>query len=59
MPLHMAMALLSDERLDNTHPDKIKASNAAPSPSNAPAPTASSNTKYVSTVRKHSKKAKS
>ncbi|WP_171262736.1 hypothetical protein [Acinetobacter sp. ANC 4470] len=52
MPLNLAMALLSDERLDNTHQRKQLDSNAVPQQSNAPK--SSGNTTYVSTVRKHS-----
>ena len=33
-PLHLAMALLSDERLDNTHQKPIKESNAISAPRN-------------------------
>lgn len=51
----MAIALISDERLDNTHPRKQPDSNATSAPSNAPKPQSSTNTTYVSTVRKHSK----
>lgn len=53
MPLHLAMALLSDERLDNTHQNKPHESNAVPQQSNVPK--SSGNTTYVSTIRKHSK----
>ena len=53
MPLHLAMALLSDERLDNTHQNKPRESNVVPQQSNVPK--SSGNTTYVSTVRKHSK----
>lgn len=55
MPLNMAIALLSDERLDNTHQKKSVDSNATSASSNAPKQQSSANTSYVSTVRKHSK----
>ena len=55
MPLNLAIALLSDERLDNTHQRKQIDSNAVPQQSNAHKPQSSTNTTYLSTVRKHSK----
>lgn len=58
MPLNMAIALLSDERLDNTHQKKSVDSNAISASSNVPKQQSSSPNKYVSTIRKHSKKAK-
>ncbi len=56
MPLDLAIALLSDERLDNTHPKSLHSSNATPKPSNAAAPSGVSKTTFVSTVRKHGKR---
>jgi hypothetical protein len=52
-PLHLAMALLSDERLDNTHPKPTKESNAISAPRNT---NQSNSVKYVSTVRRHAGK---
>ncbi|RSO82874.1 hypothetical protein EA748_07925 [Acinetobacter ursingii] len=52
MPLDMAIALLSDERLDNTHQRKPKESNGAPAQSNVPH---SEGITYVATKRKFSK----
>lgn len=61
MPLDLAYALLSDERLDNTHPVQSNKSNATAAQSNAtPKPNnklnIKSGTTYVSTQRRHSKK---
>lgn len=59
MPLDLAYALLSDERLDNTHQNQSNKSNAPAVQSNAiskPKPNISSGTTYVSTQRRHSKK---
>ena len=53
MPLHLAMALLSDERLDNTHQKPIQQSNAISAPKNV---SKSESVKYVSTVRRNSGK---
>ena len=53
MPLHLAMALLSDERLDNTHPKPIQQSNAISAPKNV---SKSESVKYVSTVRRNTGK---
>lgn len=53
MPLHLAMALLSDERLDNTHPKPLPESNAKSMQKTVPK---SNSVKYVSTVRKNSGK---
>lgn len=52
MPLNLAYALLSDERLDNTHHEKIisKPQSRVPTVSSS-----SSSTTYISTQRKHSK----
>ena len=56
MPLDMAIALLSDERLDNTHQRKSKESNAAPAQSKVPSQSnQSEGITYVATKRKFSK----
>ncbi|MDV4263312.1 hypothetical protein ACG9XY_12355 [Acinetobacter seifertii] len=51
MPLDMAIALIDDERLDNTHQGSSRKSNADLSKSNA---TKSEETIFVSKKRKHS-----
>ncbi|WP_200482254.1 hypothetical protein [Acinetobacter sp. S55] len=51
MPLDMAIALLSDERLDNTHQRKPKENNVPPVATSKN----SEGTTYVSTKRKFSK----
>ena len=62
MPLDLAYALLSDERLDNTHQTQLNKSNAPAMQSNATSKPSSdklnikSGTTYVSTQRRHSKK---
>lgn len=56
MPLDLAYALLSDERLDNTHQIQSNKSSATARQSNAtPKPNVSNSTTYVSTQRRHSK----
>ncbi|MFW2122861.1 hypothetical protein ACG94O_07745 [Acinetobacter ursingii] len=52
MPLDMAIALLNDERLDNTHQRKPKESNLPPVPSQS---NKSEGITYVATKRKFSK----
>ncbi|MCF8999296.1 hypothetical protein [Acinetobacter nectaris] len=55
MPLDLAIALLNDERLDNTHqiPSKKTSTDVKPSTSK---PFKTHGTTYVSTKRRHSNK---
>jgi hypothetical protein len=51
LPIDVAIAMLTDERPNNTHPKKSRKS----STSNTPPSSTNSGTTYVATKRKHSK----